>query len=65
MDIKSLVVLEVKKGEFTFTFNMPVGAKLGDAYEASWECLEKITELIKESVSKAKPGEKQETSGDD
>jgi len=55
MEVKSVVSLEVTLSDYTFTFNMPVGAKLGDAYEAAWACLEKITELAKESVEKAKP----------
>ena len=48
------VVLEVTKEDRTFTFVMPVGAKIGDAYEACWECLQRISELATEAVDKAK-----------
>jgi hypothetical protein len=48
------VVLEVTKEDRTFTFVMPIGAKIGDAYEACWECLQKISSIASEAVEKAK-----------
>lgn len=54
MEVKNNVVLEVSKDSHTFMFLMPVGAKIGDAYEACWECLQRISELATEAVDKAK-----------
>ena len=65
MEIKSSLLLEVKKGDYVFRLELPVGSNIGDAYEATWEMLNKITELAKESVDKAKRPEKEPASGDE
>jgi len=57
MEVKNTVVLESIKEDRVFSFVMPVGAKIGDAYEACWECLQKISELATEAVDKAKKSE--------
>lgn len=54
---KQYIVLEIKKGESIFTFNMPLGATWGSAIDASFEVLNHITALSKEAVEKAKPVE--------
>lgn len=55
METKQLIVLEVKKGDFTFTFNMPMGATWGSAIDAAFEVLNHISALSKQSVENAKP----------
>lgn len=57
METKQYIVLEIKKGESTFTFNMPLGATWGSAIDAAFEALNHITALSKEAVEKAKPKE--------
>lgn len=59
MELKSSVVMEVKRNDFTFRLELPVGAPLGDAYEAIFEMLGKVVEMAKESVDKAKPAAKE------
>lgn len=63
MDIKSTVILEVKRNDFIFRMELPVGAPLGDTYEAGWEFLKKINELAADAVEKAKSHNK-DVSGD-
>lgn len=55
MELKSSVIMEVKRNDFTFNLELPVGAPLGDAYEAVLEMLSKIVEMAKESVEKNRP----------
>lgn len=55
MELKSIVAIEVEKNERIFKLELPVGAPLGDAYEACWEMLNKIVAMAKESVDQAKP----------
>lgn len=55
MDTRQVIVLEVKKGDFTFTFNMPSGATWGSAIDAAYEVLNHISALSQQSVENAKP----------
>jgi len=55
MEIKHYVTLEVKKGDFTFFFNMPNGASWGNAIDASFDVLQKLNELSKQSIQALKP----------
>jgi len=64
MELKSILGLEVIKNERVYRLELPVGAPLGEAYEATWEMLKKIVELVNESVDKAKMDAKKEN-GDD
>ena len=64
MELKSILALEVVNKEKTYRLELPVGAPLGEAYEATWEMLKKIVELVNESVDKAKIDTK-EKNGDD
>lgn len=64
MELKSILALEVVKNERTYRLELPVGAPLGEAYEATWEMLKKIVELVNESVDKAKM-EPKEKNGED
>jgi len=54
MELKSSVILETKRNDYTFRMELPIGAPLGDAYEAAWEMLSKIVEMARESVDKSK-----------
>jgi hypothetical protein len=55
MELKTAVILEVKRNDFIFRMELPIGAPLGDTYEAGWEFLKKINDLSAEAVEKAKP----------
>jgi hypothetical protein len=59
MELKSSVIMEVKRNDFVFRLELPVGAPLGDAYEVIFEMLGKVVEMAKESVDKAKPAPKE------
>lgn len=54
MEFKQILSLEVVKNDKTYLLHLPVGAPLGDAYEATWEMLKKIADLINESADKSK-----------
>lgn len=60
MELKSNVIMEVKRNEVIFRLELPYGAPLGDAYEAVFEMLGKIVEMAKESVDKSAPKAKDE-----
>jgi len=64
MDIKPTLSLEVVNKDHTYRLQLPVGAPLGEAYEATWEMLKKIVDMVNESVDKAKM-EPKRTNGDD
>jgi hypothetical protein len=55
METKNNITLEVEKNGFNFVFHMPYGASWGSAIDASFEILQYITELSRQSVEKAKP----------
>lgn len=55
METKQYITLEVTKGEFTFSFQMPHGASWGNAIDASFEVLQKLNELSQQSVQALKP----------
>ena len=57
MDIKSYIDLEIVKNDRTYHFFMPVGSPFGEAYDAAFEALTKITDLAKQAVETAKPKE--------
>lgn len=63
MELKEFVALEIKKEKFTYHFQIPVGATLGEAYDACFECLNSIIELQKKSSSSM--ATKMEKAGDE
>jgi hypothetical protein len=65
MELKSAVIVEVKRNDNLFRLELPVGAPLGDAYEATRQMLYKITELAKDSVDKAEIVDKAEMAKDE
>lgn len=48
MNQRALVSVEVQKGDHTFSFHMPLGAKWSDAYDASREIFEGLAAHIKQ-----------------
>lgn len=63
MDIKTYVDIEIVKNERVYRFAMPVGAPFGEAYDAAFEALNKVSELMKQAAeSAARP---QEVAADD
>ena len=57
MDQKAYVCLEVKKDENVFKFLMPMGAPLGQAYDAAFACLQEIVSLSKDAAERARAQE--------
>lgn len=55
MEIKQYFNIEVAKGEFNFSFQMPQGATWGVAIDAAFEVLQKLNELSQQSVQAMKP----------
>lgn len=61
MDIRSHVVIEIKKEDHTFSFSMPLGAPFGKAYDAAYEVLQHIVELSRKAADQAKQAESAST----
>ena len=61
MDIRSHVVIEIKKEDHTFSFHMPLGAPFGKAYDAAYEVLQHIVDLSKKAADQAKQAESTST----
>lgn len=55
METKQYITLEVAKGDFNFSFQMPTGASWGNAIDAAFEVLQKLNELSQQSVQNLKP----------
>ena len=51
---KALISIEVEKNEHKYEFIMPVGVPFGEAYDVSFEVLNKITEMAKIAKEKAR-----------
>ena len=62
MDLRSNVVIEIKKNDNVFQFVMPMGSPFGEAYDAAFQCLSKIIEMAKEAAEKAKPKDEEDKS---
>lgn len=58
--MKPIVQIEIQKGERVYTFQMPVGAPVGEALDAAFDVLDELRDLIHNAVSKSKPQESQE-----
>lgn len=63
--MKQFVHLEVEKEGQLFTFSMPVGVKLGMAYDVAFEFLGKIVELSQQAYDKSNPEKKNEAPSTD
>jgi len=57
MDQRAMFNLEVKKGERTFIFSMPVGSPFGEAYDAAFEVLAEIQKMSAKAVESSKTPE--------
>jgi hypothetical protein len=55
METKQYITLEVTKGDFNFSFQMPLGATWGNAIDASFDVLQKLNELSQQSTQALKP----------
>ena len=54
MNLKSCIAIEITKNDRLYTFVMPVGSPFGEAYDVSYEILNKIAELAKNGAESAK-----------
>lgn len=55
MEPKQYVSLEVKKGDFTFSFHMPNGASWGNAIDAAFEILQSVNKMSQSAAQAAQP----------
>lgn len=55
METKGFIALEVKKGDFTFSFNMPTGSTWGSALDASFEIQMYVAKMCLEAAEKNAP----------
>jgi len=53
MDLKTNVTMIIQKGPRTYTFNMEVGSPFGEAYDAAFEVLNKVSEMSRQAVELA------------
>jgi len=53
MTQKAVIYLEVEKNDHKYSFTMPIGAPLGEVYDAAFEMLQEIVKLANEAVEKA------------
>jgi len=60
MEARQALEIESKKGDFSFRFYIPTGATWGNAIDASYEILQKISELQAEHLQRMHPEEKKE-----
>lgn len=63
-NIKPNMVITVEKGDRTFRFEMPVGAPLGECYDAAFEMLREIVNLSDKAVQNAKPKDEEKSEED-
>jgi hypothetical protein len=54
MDAKQCIILEIKKGDHTFSFSMPVGATFGTAIDAAFDILSHVRDLSTQAIEQAK-----------
>lgn len=52
MEIKDIVSITIAKDKLTYSFNIPVGATLGEAFDACFECLNAILDMQKKAIQK-------------
>jgi hypothetical protein len=64
MDMKSALVMTIVQNENTYTFIMPAGASLGEAYNAAFQALQNVLELSKDAVERAKPKSTEEVTAE-
>ena len=60
MEAKNLIAFEFEKEDRVYRLQMPAGAPLGEAYEASASFLAEMVRMINEHAAKAMPKESEE-----
>lgn len=55
MELKQNLMLQSIKNDFAFAFHMPTGATWGNAIDAAFEILQKLSELSQQSIQAANP----------
>jgi hypothetical protein len=60
METKQVIVIETKKGDFTFRMELPSGSSWGNAIDAAYEILQQIGKMSQENTDRLKPSESQE-----
>lgn len=55
MNQKGYVHLEITKNDRTYIFAMPLGAPLGEAFDAACDSLNEIASMTKQAADNAKP----------
>lgn len=55
MKLQDVVVIQIEKNERVYSFHMPVGAPLGEAYDAGFDALQAILEITQKAAEKARP----------
>jgi hypothetical protein len=60
METKTHIILEVKKGDNTFSYHMPAGSPFGQAYDACFEILQKLIEYSHKATETLKQPEAEE-----
>lgn len=54
MATRSMLNIEVVKGDHTFTFSIPAGAHFGQCYDAAFEVLQEVMVMAKGAADKAR-----------
>lgn len=62
MNLKSAAIFEINKNDRLFQFIAPVGAPLGECYDALHAILVEVTEQAKKATDAVKKEDKQEAS---
>lgn len=60
MEFKSLVSIEVTKGERVYRFTLPTNSPIGEAYDACHIFLESVVKMAHDAVAKTAPKEIEE-----
>ena len=58
LDSKPTLTFEIKQNDRNYYFTMPMGAPLGEAYDAAYMALQQIIKFAKEAEEAAKRVEK-------
>lgn len=56
MTLKNTFTIEITKNERKFTFTMPSGTPIGEAYDVGHELLQALVKLAHEATEKARAG---------
>lgn len=55
MEVKSAIIIEVKKNENIYILQVPSGVSYGELYDAVFIMLQGITELSRKALKEAEP----------